>query len=101
MSKLAQGSSKASSSKPLPFKQKTIQHTQDLLKANVKAKGNGKGKERAILGEVADLLGRECCDILQSQRKQLMDRDKEDTIFNSGGTICGGTTIGSVNYTSG
>jgi hypothetical protein len=32
---------------------KIIQKTADLIKGNVKAKASGKGKEKAILGEVA------------------------------------------------
>jgi len=31
---------------------KVIQKTADLIKGNVKAKASGKGKEKAILGEV-------------------------------------------------
>jgi hypothetical protein len=32
---------------------KVIQKTADLIKGNIKAKASGKGKEKAILGEVA------------------------------------------------
>ena len=33
---------------------KVIQKTADLIKGNVKAKASGKGKEKAILGEVVE-----------------------------------------------
>jgi hypothetical protein len=41
---------------------KSIQKTSDLIKGNVKAKASGKGKEKAILGEVAQAVERELFD---------------------------------------
>ena len=38
---------------------KAIKKTSDLIKGNAKAKASGKGKERAILGEVAQVVERE------------------------------------------
>jgi len=38
---------------------KSIKKTSDLIKGNAKAKASGKGKERAVLGEVAQVVERE------------------------------------------
>lgn len=38
---------------------KAIKKTSDLIKGNAKAKASGKGKERAVLGEVAQIVERE------------------------------------------
>jgi len=38
---------------------KAIQKTADLIKGNIKAKASGKGKEKAILGELSGSIERE------------------------------------------
>jgi hypothetical protein len=42
---------------------KSMQKTSDLIKGNGKAKASGKGKEKAVLGEVAQAVERELSDL--------------------------------------
>lgn len=50
------GSAHSSSQKGKPRVAKVIPSTVDLLKRNERDKANGKGKERAVLGDVSGLV---------------------------------------------
>jgi ribonuclease P/MRP protein subunit POP1 len=86
----SRGTEKAFKGKGKP--DKVIQKTIDLLKANEKRKSSGKGKEKAVLGDVASGIERKSCR-LGDKGACLSGRAQIYAGWYPSGKICGGTFI--------